>query len=265
VVDVIDDIADQTNMLALNASIEAARAGEAGSGFAVVADEVKSLAEQTREEAGRIERLLGGVTADIDEAAETLATVERRIDAGRTNIEETDAALEDIRERVAAATGSMSEVAAATDDQAASTTEVASMVDDIAARADDIAAEVSAVSAEIDRQAQEMAAIEAAVEELTGAAAEEFGTVTDPGEWDGPTHRTDRSLSQPKRAADGGTVGADGAGAASKAPAGEDGAPEGVPPALYDALPEGMPDEVVATMDTETLRKVATGELEGPF
>lgn len=95
-VEMITAIADETNLLSLNASIEAARAGEQGRGFAVVASQIQKLAEQSAESAQQITYIVGNLLHDAETTAETMEDVVDIVDSQKEKLLQTDAQFETV-------------------------------------------------------------------------------------------------------------------------------------------------------------------------
>ena len=131
IISVIDDIADQTNLLALNAAIEAARAGEQGRGFAVVADEVRKLAERTGKATGEITDMIKEIQDQTQNAVTSMESGIIEVDKGRELTDKAGTTLSQIVEVSKQVTLMIEQIATASEQQAATSEEVAKSIEHI--------------------------------------------------------------------------------------------------------------------------------------
>lgn len=171
ILELIHSIAEQTNLLALNAAIEAARAGEHGKGFAVVADEVRKLAEESGRSANQISKMLATIQQDTEKAIQEMDKGQVEVEKGTKVVGDAGATFAKITASIAAVNEQMLDVSTATQQIARNTIELSDSIQNMEQASMQNADHSQTVAASTEEQLSSMEEIAYSAEQLSNLAA----------------------------------------------------------------------------------------------
>ena len=172
IIEVITSIADQTNLLAINAAIEAARAGENGKGFAVVADEVKKLAEQTASSAQQISDLVLFIQTETEEAVSSMEIVTSEVVQGIEVVNGTGESFDQIQSSVYGVSAECQQISAAVQELTSGTEQVVQSIDTVSNIVEESSMSTQSVLATTEEQLAAMEEISSSATNLADRAVE---------------------------------------------------------------------------------------------